>query len=74
VISIPNYEDLPIITDRKSALWASRLVMAIVGESPEPTVDLDLVERMVQAIRNESAREICLEVEKKVALDCWREP
>jgi len=74
VIVLPNYEDLPITTDKCSAHWASRLVMAIVGDTSESSFDIDLIERMVQAIRNEAAREVCLQVEKTVSLDCWREP
>lgn len=74
MIEIPNYEDLPVVTDRKSAEWATRLTMAIVGDTYEGSFDIDLVERMVQAIRNEAAREVCLQVEKTVSVDCWREP
>lgn len=74
MIELPNYEDLPIVTDSLSAQWAGRLVMAIVGEGFTSSCDLDLIERMVQAIRNEAAREVCLQVEKTVSLDCWREP
>jgi hypothetical protein len=77
VIDVPNYEDLPVETDPESAVWAQRLVAAIFGDAPEPHFDLDYVERMVQAIRNEAARGVCLTYEKTLAQvwnENWRKP
>jgi len=68
-----DVESLPTITDRQSAEWALRIINVLVHEEV-PVENLDLVERMIQAIRNEAAREVCLQVERTVALDCWREP
>lgn len=77
MIDVPNYEDLPVETDAHASLWAERLVAAIFGDIPEPRFDLDYVERMVQAIRNEAAREVCLAYERKLAVvwnENWRTP
>jgi len=77
VIEIPNYEDLPIVTDSLSAEWAHRLALATVGDYLTSNFDLDLIERMVQAIRNEAAREVCRAYEIRLAAvwDAnWRKP
>lgn len=55
---------LPLITDPRSAEWAIRLVGVIAGDVPEPRYDLDLVERIVQAIRNEANRNLCIDVNR----------
>jgi hypothetical protein len=77
VIEIPNYEDLPIVTEKLSAEWAHRIAMATVGDYLTSNFDLDLIERMVQAIRNEAAREVCRAYEMKLAQvwdQNWRTP
>lgn len=58
MIDLPNYDTLPLETDHQSSEWAQRFMLIMVGETSVPNFDLDLVERMVQAIRNEAAREV----------------
>lgn len=64
-----SFVTLPIETDRLSAQWAVRIVGAVAGETSEPTFDLDIVERMVQAIRNEAAREVYAQLATDLSAD-----